>query len=80
MKLVEEGLCYCICDPITAASYYDYQGDQHALVFRPFSPEIPLSVAILQPAHRPASRLGAAFVELLSEEIERINQMFKPPL
>ncbi|WP_421867012.1 LysR substrate-binding domain-containing protein [Motiliproteus sp.] len=77
LKLVEERLCYCICDPMTAASYYDYQGSNRTLVFKPFDPEVVLSVSILQPAHRPASRLGAAFVELLRDEIERINRMFE---
>ncbi|MEH6473262.1 MAG: LysR substrate-binding domain-containing protein [Halopseudomonas sp.] len=77
LKLVEEGLCYCICDPMTASSYFDYQGDNLALVFRPFAPQVTLSVSILQPAHRPASRLTSAFFHILSDEIVRINNQFK---
>ncbi|WP_299176725.1 LysR substrate-binding domain-containing protein [uncultured Neptuniibacter sp.] len=76
LKLVEEGLCYCICDPITASSYYEYQPESHKLCFRPFTPEVQLSVSILQPAHRPASQLTSAFIELLREDLLTINQQF----
>lgn len=79
LKLVEEQLCYCICDPITASSYFDYQGQNAELVFRPFAPLVSLSVSILQPAHRPASALTAAFTEILREELERISQQFRQP-
>lgn len=79
LKLVEEALCYCICDPMTASSYYEYQSEQQSqLVFRPFTPTIPLSVAILQPAHRPASGLAAAFIEILREDLLQLNQRFQP--
>ncbi|MEH6648929.1 MAG: LysR substrate-binding domain-containing protein [Motiliproteus sp.] len=77
LTLVEEGLCYCICDPMTASSYLDYQGKNQALVFRPFVPEIPLSVSILQPAHRPASLITTSFATLLVDEVERINRLFQ---
>lgn len=76
LTLVEDGLCYCICDPMTASSYFDYQRDPQ-LVFRPFRPVIPLSIAILQPAHRPASQLASAFVEKLAATIEKIDQQFQ---
>ncbi len=78
LKLVEEQLCYCICDPMTASSYFDYQEANRTLVFRPFTPEIPLSIAVLQPAHRPASLLTSAFIEILTEEIRRIDRQFQP--
>lgn len=76
LKLVEEGLCYCICDPITASSYYDYSQLEPQLVFRPFVPVIPLHISILTPAHRPQSMLGAAFIDVLEREINRIEQDF----
>jgi len=76
LMLVEEWLCYCICDPMTASSYFEYKQAEPALVFRPFVPEIPLSVSILQPAHRPASLLTASFVEILVEALEAIDQQF----
>ncbi|MGB0466725.1 MAG: LysR substrate-binding domain-containing protein [Pontibacterium sp.] len=77
LKLVEEGLCYCICDPVTASSYFDYQGQDGPLLFRPFAPHVVLSISILQPAHRPASLLASAFTEILIEDIQRINQQFQ---
>lgn len=77
LKLVEEQLCYCICDPITASSYYDYHQVEPQLVFRPFTPTIPLLVSILTPAHRPQSLLSSAFIEVLEEEIERVNTLFQ---
>lgn len=76
LKLVEEGLCYCICDPITASSYFEYQQNEPALCFRPFTPEISLAVSILQPAHRPPSQLTSAFVEILRQDLAEINQRF----
>lgn len=79
LKLVEEGLCYCICDPMTASSYFDYQQIEQKLVFRPFRPLVPLSVAILQPAHRPASLLASSFSEILTQELYDINQQFQSP-
>ncbi|MCO4759837.1 MAG: LysR family transcriptional regulator [Oceanospirillaceae bacterium] len=76
LKLVEEKLCYCICDPITASSYYDYHQVEPQLVFRPFAPVVPLMVSILTPAHRPQSLLASAFIDILVEEINRIDTLF----
>ncbi|MCW8886087.1 MAG: LysR substrate-binding domain-containing protein [Motiliproteus sp.] len=76
LKLVEEQLCYCICDPMTAASYFEYQQLDPTLVFRPFTPTVPLAISILQPAHRPASLLASAFVNILVDAIEDINRKF----
>ena len=77
LKLVEENLCYCICDPMTASSYFDYQSEDSSLVFKPFFPTVALSVSILQPAHRPASLLASSFTEILNDEIIRIDQQFQ---
>lgn len=80
LKLVEEGLCYCICDPITASSYYDYHQIEPQLVFRPFAPVVPLLVSILTPAHRPQSLLASAFIEILEAEIDRVDTLFQGPV
>ncbi|MBN3562223.1 LysR substrate-binding domain-containing protein [Aliamphritea spongicola] len=77
LTLVEEGLCYTICDPMTASSYFDYREGESKLVFRPFLPVVPLSVSILQPAHRPASRLAAAFIDILRQDMQRIARQFQ---
>ncbi|MEH6444472.1 MAG: LysR substrate-binding domain-containing protein [Oceanospirillaceae bacterium] len=77
LTLVEEGLCYCICDPISAANYFNYQQHNGALTFRVFTPTVPLLVSILQPAHRPASLLTSAFSQLLTEQVIALNQQFQ---
>lgn len=77
LTLVEEGLCYCICDPISAANYFNYQHTDNCLIFKPFVPTIPLLVSILQPAHRPASLLTSAFSQLLTQKIVALEQQFR---
>ncbi|WP_037309534.1 LysR substrate-binding domain-containing protein [Ruegeria halocynthiae] len=76
LTLVENGLCYCVCDPITAAGHIEALGSKSDVVFRPFSPRVVLRVSILQPAHRPPSILAESFVSLLRTEIQRILQLF----
>ncbi|SLN12870.1 HTH-type transcriptional regulator CynR [Roseovarius litorisediminis] len=72
LKLVEAGLCYMICDLITAQSNLD-RGDT-GLVFRRFRPRIGSSVSILTPAHSPQSRLSQAFCKRLEAEIRTVQQ------
>ncbi len=76
MVLVEKGLCYCICDPITAAGYIKGRPEPHPVVFRPFLPRVTLDISILQPAHRPPSALATNFAAALSRELRLINDMF----
>lgn len=72
LQLVQEGLCYCICDRINEASYKLYSTGVPGLVFRPFSPEISLSISVLTPANRPLSMLATAFSASLKSEIEKL--------
>ena len=60
-EFVEQQLCVCICDPISAASYKLYKGNQGNVVFRPFAPAIAYDHAILTPAHKPMSKLAEVF-------------------
>lgn len=76
MTLVENELCYCICDPITAAGYMKAQPHPRPIVFRKFNPQVVLRVSILQPSHRPPSTLATSFSENLSRELRRIQQLF----
>ena len=76
MVLVEKGLCYCICDPITAAGYLKARPEPRPVVFRRFLPYVVLDVSILQPAHRPPSGLALKFAATLSRELHHINAMF----
>jgi hypothetical protein len=66
---VEQGLAYCICDPISAASYRIYRGDQGSIVFRPFEPAILYPFAILTPSYKPRSLLADEFCESLKSQI-----------
>lgn len=68
--LVEKGLCYCVCDPITVAGYKKLTPKPHPIVFRPFRPFVSLDVSILLPAHRPASKLADSFAHKLGEELD----------
>ncbi len=77
LRLVEDGLCYCICDPMTASSYIEDHRTESPLVFKSLFPVIPLTVSILQPAHRPPSLLAAAFVKILEEKLKTMNETFK---
>ncbi|GGK75790.1 LysR substrate-binding domain-containing protein [Amphritea balenae] len=76
LKLVEENLCYCICDPMTASGYLQRFDDRARLVFRPFVPEVILSVSVLTPAHRPASVLANSFTQLVTQQLEELNAQF----
>lgn len=70
--LVEKGLCYCVCDPISVAGYKKQTPKPHPIVFRPFRPLVSLDVSILMPAHRPASKLATAFAQMLAAELSRV--------
>lgn len=77
---VEQGLAYCICDPISAASYRLYRGDNGPLVFRPFEPTIPYTIAILKPAFKSPSLLTESFCKQLSRRIlETISEVPMTP-
>ncbi|PVZ72411.1 LysR substrate-binding domain-containing protein [Pelagibaculum spongiae] len=77
MELVEQGLCYCICDPITAASYRDNHENRAAIVFKPFTPSIQLSISLINPAHRPLSLLAEDFRALISRRLHLLNAEFQ---
>jgi len=66
---IEQALAYCICDPISAASYRIYRGDQGSIVFRPFEPAIRYPFAILTPRYKPRSLLADEFCGSLKAEI-----------
>ncbi|UWQ90534.1 LysR family transcriptional regulator [Rhodobacteraceae bacterium M382] len=76
MTLVENGLCACICDPITAAGFIKARPEPRSVVFRRFTPNVELAVSILQPAHRPPSTLATSFAQCLSTELHEIQNLF----
>lgn len=71
---VEQGLAYCVCDPISAASYRLYTNNTGPLVFRPFEPRVAYTFAILRPAYKPSSLMTQAFCEQLAGRIAAIVQ------
>jgi len=73
LELVEQRLCYTVCDPITAASYPIYRRDNPALVFRRFLPAVSSSISILTPAHRPSSEIADAFSNLLATRLAPLS-------
>ena len=77
LTLVEKGLCYCVCDPLTAAGYRNSQPEPGPVVFRPFRPRVVLSVSIMQPAHRPSSALASEFARLLGSELEKLVRTYE---
>jgi len=70
LQLVSEGLCYSICDSLSASSYNDGSGKE--LAFRPFDPLIFLDMAIMTPANRPLSMLARSFSNALHEEVNAL--------
>ncbi len=68
LELVGAGLCAAVVDRITAAT-----SPTSGVVFREFEPTITSSVALLVPAHRPASVLTIAFKDHLRERLVQID-------
>jgi DNA-binding transcriptional LysR family regulator len=71
IQLVGAGLCGAVVDRITAAT-----SPAPGVVFRTFTPTITSSVAILLPAHRPASVLTNAFRVYLREQLAQIDEIY----
>ncbi len=74
LQFVKAGLCYLICDLITAFSCNDPLHGTGGIVFRRFSPRISSSVSILTPAHRPASLITQSFSQKLAEDINAMKE------
>lgn len=68
LQLVGAGLCGAVVDRITAAT-----SPAPGVVFRRFTPTITSSVALLLPAHRPASVLTTAFRDHLRKQLMQID-------
>lgn len=69
-EFVEQQLCCCICDPISAASYNFYKSGQGKVIFKPFSPKMKFMHAIITPAHKPLSMLAKAFAENIQTGVQ----------
>jgi len=69
LQLVSEGLCYTICEGLSAISHQESFGEASSLVFRPFKPDCHLKMSLLTPANRPLSMLVESFAEALRAEV-----------
>jgi len=76
LGLVEQGLCFCVCDPLTAVSYETDRAAASLLAFVPFAPAVPYEIALLSPAHRPLSRLASEFYALMETEMQAIAERY----
>ena len=68
LQLVGSGLCAAVVDRITAVT-----SPAPGVGFRAFAPTITSSVAILLPAHRPASVLADAFRMYMRDQLSKID-------
>ena len=70
-QFVEAGLCYMICDMITAHSQMHL--GPAGIVFRPFRPRISAPISIITPAFSPLSLMASEFSRHLTAELERLQ-------
>jgi DNA-binding transcriptional LysR family regulator len=73
LHLVSEGLCYSICDSITANGYENRTGATNKVLFKPFEPQIHLDMSLMTPANRPLSMLAQEFARFLRSEVEHLR-------
>lgn len=80
LELAAQGLCYCICDPISAQGYQSLHENpeliniQQGLVFIPFLPEVSIELAILTPAHRASSEVCKAFYAFTEQALQIMDK------
>lgn len=65
--MVKEGVGVSIINPLTALDYVN-----NGVHVRPFSVEIPFTVSLIRPLHRPSSTLVTAFVQHLQLQAEKL--------
>ena len=76
LSFVEAGLACALVDPLSVESYRLSRNDVSRIVFRPFSPTVPYTAAITLPHHRPLSKLSAAFVDSLREDMTNYQKQY----
>ena len=73
LTYVRQGLVNALVDPMTVEAYRLLYGNNDDVLFKPFKPVVEFSVAVLMPAHRPASLLAQSFQQYLHEELMRMG-------
>ena len=66
--MVKEGVGVSIVNPLTALDYAN-----NGVHVRPFSIEVPFTVSLIRPLHRPSSALVTAFVQHLQQQAEKLT-------
>ncbi|MBD2815860.1 LysR family transcriptional regulator [Xenorhabdus sp. Flor] len=69
--MIREGIGVSIVNPLTALDYLD---KNTGLCIRPFSIEIPFTVSLIKPIHRPSSEPVAIFITHLKQQAELFPQ------
>ncbi len=65
--MVRQGVGVSIVNPLTALDYMGRSANEGVCV-RPFSVEIPFTISLIQPVHRPSSALVDTFIEHLKQQ------------
>ncbi|WP_411704277.1 LysR family transcriptional regulator [Edaphovirga cremea] len=63
--MVREGVGMSIVNPLTALDYAEGKG---GVAIRPFSHQVPFTVSIIRPVHRPSSALVTTFIAHLKQQ------------
>ncbi|MFW5387928.1 LysR family transcriptional regulator [Yersinia sp. 2542 StPb PI] len=71
--MVREGVGVSIVNPLTALDYIS-KGGAEGVCVRPFSVEIPFTISLIQPKHRPSSTLVDTFIEHLKQQAITFQQ------
>ncbi|MDU8909732.1 LysR family transcriptional regulator [Aestuariicoccus sp. MJ-SS9] len=74
LQFVAEGLCYMVCDMITAYSYLVQNPANPALTLRRFRPRITSGVSILTPGYATQSLAARAFIADLESGLQKMQQ------
>lgn len=73
LTFVAEGLCYMVCDMITAYSYLLQDSRGSSLRLRRFRPQVANSISILTPGYATPSLTTQAFIAQLVSELDRMQ-------
>ena len=71
--MVREGVGVSIVNPLTALDYIG-TGVNEGVCIRPFSVDIPFTISLIQPIHRPSSSLVDTFIEHLKQQAITFQQ------
>lgn len=80
LPFVAEGLCYMVCDMITAHSHILGQPGAGALTVRRFVPRISSRISILTPAYASQSLLAQAFARDLADAVHAMQNAMEDRL